>query len=274
MCEVLEVSTSGYYAWLKRPISARAQTNTVLVEKIRKVHQESHKTYGSPRIHAALVKEGVVCGHNRIARLMREEKIFSKRHIRYRRRSLTRHGRCDARNLLNRRFDVAQPNRVWAADITYFWTGSGWLYLAVVMDLYSRRIVGWTMRSRVTEGLAVDALEMAILARNPKEELIHHSDQGSQYSSHTFRTKLQEYRILCSMSYKGDCYDNAVVESFFKTLKSELMGGIRFKTREEAKSRIFEFIEVFYNRRRLHSTLGYLSPVEYELQNMSKSCVH
>ena len=274
MCEVLEVSTSGYYAWLKRPISQRVKTNTVLVEQIRKAHQQSHQTYGSPRIHAALIKEGIICGHNRIARLMREQGIFSKRHIRYRRRSLTSHGRSDARNLVNRRFDVDQPNRIWGADITYFWTGSGWLYLAVVMDLYSRKIIGWTMRSRVTEELAVDALEMAMIARKPTETLIHHSDQGSQYASHTFRAKLQEYDILCSMSYKGDCYDNAVVESFFKTLKSELAGGIRFKTREEAKSRIFEFIEVFYNRKRLHSTLGYLSPVEYELQNMSKSSVH
>ena len=205
---------------------------------------------------------------------MRENGIVSKHHVPRKTGPFTRHGRVDALNLVNRCFQVPTPNRVWVADITYCWTGSGWLYLAVVMDLYSRRIVGWAMRPRITEGLSIDALKMAVEARCPNKSLIHHSDRGSQYSSQTFRAKLEEYGFQGSMSYKGDCYDNAVVESFFKSLKTELCKGVRFKTREEARSLFFEFIEVFYNRKRLHSTLGYLSPVEFERRNVLKSGVH
>lgn len=273
MCRVLDVSKSGYYAWIKRPICLRSMANAGLVAEMKQAYLESRKTYGSPRVHIALQQKDVLCGHNRIARLMRENGIVSRC---YRRKCFvnTRHSRCDEQNLVNRHFDVQEPNRIWAADITCLWTGSGWLYLAVVMDLYSRKIIGWAMRSRITEDITIDALEMAVSNRSPKESLIHHSDQGSQYSSHAFRSRLELHGFKWSMSYKGDCYDNAVIESFFKTLKAELMGGIRFKSREEARSSLFEFIEVFYNKKRLHSTLGYHSPVEYERIALTKPSVH
>ena len=274
MCWVLEVSKSGYYAWMRRPISQRAKTNARLVGEIKKIHEESRKTYGSPRIHVVLQRRNILCGHNRVARLMRLNYIISQRQFHRKRTRATSHGRSLVSNLVNRDFQVARPNSVWAADITYLWAGSGCLYLAVVMDLYSRKIIGWAMQRRMTDDLAINALDMALGQRKPQGQLIHHSDQGSQYASESFRRALQENRILPSMSHKGDCYDNAVVESFFKTIKSELTKQTRFKTREEAQSALFEFIEVFYNRKRLHSTLGYLSPVEFELQNRVESSVH
>ena len=273
MCRVLEVSRSGYYAWVKRPMSQRAKESASLVEQIKTAYTESRKAYGSPRIHRALRRKGITCGHNRIARLMRENEVVSKHHRR-KRSTATRHGRCDSKDLVQRRFDVEEPDHTWAADITHLWTGSGWLYLSVVMDLYSRRIIGWAMRSRMTEELPIDALEMAVLNRAPEGSLIHHSDRGSQYSSHAFQARLERHGFQGSMNYQGDCYDNAVVESFFKSLKTELCRGVRFKTREEAKGMLFEYIEVFYNRERLHSTLDYQSPVEYERINSSELCVH
>ena len=174
------------------------------------------------------------------------------------------HGRLESKNLVNRNFNVPVPNRVWASDITQFWTGSGWLYLAVVMDLFSRRIIGWSMKTTLREELVIDALDMAIEVRGDEVPEIHHSDQGSQYSSFAFRDKLAEHKIQSSMNYKGSCYDNAVVESFFKTLKNELIRTVRLNSREEARSKVFDYIEVFYNRNRLHSSLGYKSPVEFE----------
>lgn len=274
MCRVLEISKSGYYAWAKRPTSQRLRSDDRLVETIRKVYLESRKTYGSPRIHAELICQGIRCGHNRVARLMRLNCIVSQRQFHRKHARATSHGRSLTANLVNRNFDVAKANHVWAADITVLWSGSGWLYLAVVMDLYSRRIIGWAMQSRMTDDLVISALDTALGQRQPRFGLIHHSDQGSQYASDSFRGALEKHHIIPSMSRKGDCYDNAVVESFFKSLKVELCRGVRFKTREEARSKIFEYIEVFYNRKRLHSTLGYQSPVEYEKRNLTKQRVH
>ena len=269
MCEVLSVSRSGYYAWRDRPKSQRGKANEKLLSLIQEVYGQSHKNYGSPRVHKALQKRGLSCGRNRVARLMREYKIIAKRQIRYKRSTSTAHGRSIAKNLLDQQFIVKKPNVVWASDITCFWTGSGWLYLSVVMDLYSRRIIGWAMHRRMTDQLAIDALEMAFIHRQPSKGLLHHSDQGSQYASENFRNRLQINKIQCSMSRKGNCYDNAVVESFFKTLKIEWTYDKKYKTREEAKASLFEFIEIFYNQHRLHSTLGYLSPVDFERKTVS-----
>lgn len=274
MCKALKVSKSGYYAWTKRSTSRRFQANVRLVEDIKRVHIESGKRYGSPRIHAELIRQGIHCGHNRVARLMRLNHIVSQRQFHRKHRQATSHGRNQTSNHVNRNFHVTKPNHVWAADITVLWTGSGWLYLAVVMDLYSRKIIGWATQSRMTEDLVITALNTALGQRKPERGLIHHSDQGSQYASDSFRRTLQGHHIIPSMSRKGDCYDNAVVESFFKSLKVELCKETRFKTREEARSKIFEYIEIFYNRKRLHSTLGYLSPVEYETSNVTKLSVH
>jgi transposase InsO family protein len=274
MCRVLQVSKSGYYAWIRRPVSRRAKTNARLVDEIKFTYTENRKAYGSPRIHVALQKKGIACGHNRVARLMRLNCIIAQRQFRRKHSRATSHGRSLVSNLVNRNFRVSKPNRVWAADITVLWSGSGWLYLAVVMDLYSRRIIGWAMQKRMTDDLTISALKMAVDQRNPKGELVHHSDQGSQYASDSFRQELARHHIAPSMSRKGNCYDNAVVESFFKTLKAEIQKEDRSKTREETRSRIFEYIEVFYNRKRLHSTLGYRSPVEYERINLLKPSVH
>lgn len=269
MCRVLEVSRSGYYAWKRRPESLRSKENKLLAERVREVHARSRRTYGSPRIHRTLQSQGIWCGRNRVAHLMRSYGIVAQRQLRYKRSTATRSGRIFADNLLKRRFNVGVPNRVWAGDLTCFWTGSGWLHLAIVMDLYSRKIIGWAMNRRMTEELTINAVNMALMNRKPKDGLIHHSDQGSQYSSQTFRTLLTQHGVQPSMSRLGNCYDNAVVESFFKTLKIELVKERRFKTREEARTMLFEYIEVFYNRKRLHSTLGYMSPAEYEAKNLT-----
>lgn len=263
MCRVLEVSRSGFYAWKTRGQSQRLQGNEALVKRIRDIYRENRKVYGYPRIHQTLMMQGLRLGRKRVARLMRENGIVAEPHRRMRWKSVYKTA-VAAENLVQRKFCVAEPNRIWAADITEFWTGSGGVHLAVVMDLYSRRIVGWAMHGRMTERLVLNALEMAVLSRRPKGSLVHHSDQGTQYKSHLFQAKLKENNIQLSMSRKGNCWDNAVVESFFKTLKTELQNDAYFASREEARSQLFEYIEVFYNRKRLHSTLGYLSPAQYE----------
>jgi transposase InsO family protein len=264
MCKVLEVSRSGYYSWSKRPESFRRQQDKELQSVIREVFTESRGTYGCPRVHRELRNRGIACGKNRVARLMRKDGLRAKVKRRFKATTDSKHNLPVADNLLQRNFAPEQPDQTWAGDITYVWTGEGWLYLAVVLDLFSRNVVGWAMDKRMTRHLVMNALDMAIKRRKPARGLIHHSDRGSQYASGDFQTLLNKYGIRCSMSRKGDCWDNAPVESFFGTLKQELIFHQRYYARAHAKQNIFEYIERFYNRKRLHSTLGYQSPVDYE----------
>lgn len=264
MCEVLGVSPSGYYAWRGRPPSERQQANERLLVAIRQAHKDSRQTYGSPRIHAALKRQGFEAGRNRIARLMQVNGIVGK--APQRKRPLTTQrdeGAQPAPNLLAQDFTASRPNEKWLADITYIDTAEGWLYLALVMDLYARLIVGWSMAAHMQAGLVKDALWMALGRRLPDPGLLHHSDQGSQYTSFLIQSLLAEHQIQVSMSGVGNCFDNAPMESFIGTLKTECVT-YQFETRAEARAVIFEYIEVWYNRQRLHSSLGYMSPAEYE----------
>lgn len=265
MCGVLGVSSSGYYAWCKRPPSKREMANRELCKKIEVVYNENHKVYGSPRIYHALKKQGVVCSENRVARLMRLRGLRARQTKRFKVTTKRNKAHPVAPNLLNRDFEANRPNQKWLTDITYILTLEGWLYLAAVLDLYSRRIIGWAMSDRMTSDLTVDALKMAIVQRQPELALLHHSDQGSQYTDGTYQALLKNHGIQVSMNGVGSWYDNAPMESFFGTLKSEWVYHRVYRTRDEARSDIFYYIEVFYNRRRLHSSLGYLSPEEYEL---------
>lgn len=271
MCRMLSVSRSGYYAWLVRSESARSVDNRRMLAKIRAIHARSRKTYGSPRVYKKLRADGEICGEGRVARLMAANGIRAKQKRKFRVTTDSRHNLPVAENVLSRQFDVAEPNRVWACDITYIPTGEGWLYLSAVMDLYSRKIVGWSMSDRLERPLVIDALIMAQRRRKPAEGMLHHSDRGSQYASHEYRTDLRMYGMTPSMSRKGDCWDNAPVESFFGTLKTELVHHRKYRTREEARRDIFEYIEVFYNRERLHSSLGYLSPTDFEAAALAKA---
>lgn len=246
-------------------MSKRSKANQNLLKEIQRVYVESRKRYGSPRIYKQLRAEGVFCGRHRVARLMKQNGIVCSRIKRYKCAAKSRQRQLAvAANVLNRQFRVPQPNQVWASDITCFWTGSGWLHLAVVMDLFSRKIIGWAMGNRMIDELSISSLNMALLERRPRQSLLHHSDQGTQYTSDRFQFFLRANRLQCSMSRKGDCYDNAVVESFFKTLKAEIPWHRNFSTREAARKDLFEYIEVFYNRKRLHSALDFKSPVNYE----------
>jgi transposase InsO family protein len=242
----------------------RGAINRALVATIRVIHRESRETYGSPSIWDALIKQGHGVGEHRVARLMRQEGIRAKTVKKWRATTQSNHRLPVALNTLNRQFTVTQPNRVWAGDITYVWTTEGWLYLAVVLDLYSRLVIGWAMGSRLTVELAEQALTMAVANRAPRAGLLHHSDRGSQYAATSYQHLLGEHGITTSMSRKGNCWDNACVESFFGTLKRELVYHQHYATRENATQDIFEYIEVFYNRKRRHSTLGYDSPAEFE----------
>jgi putative transposase len=264
MCRALAVSAAGYYAWRVRPESARSVSDRTTRSAIRVIHRDSRETYGSPRIWDALVKQGHRIGEHRVARLMRQDGIRAKTVTKWRATTQSNHQWPVAANTLNRQFTVAAPNRVWAGDITYVWTLEGWLYLAVLLDLYSRRVVGWAMSQRITVELTEQALTMALAKRAPMAGLLHHSDRGSQYAATSYQRVLAAYGLLPSMSRKGNCWDNACVESFFGTLKRELVDQRRYVTRAEARQDIFEYIEVFYNRQRRHSTLGYHSPAEYE----------
>ena len=264
LCRVLRVSRSGYYAWRARPESARCRANRQLEEQIRQVHTASRGTYGSPRVHAELRAQGVHCSMKRIARVMRRSGIRAHRPRRTRVTTDSRHALPIAENVLQRDFAAPKANTKWAADITYIPTYQGWLYLAVVMDLFSRRIIGWSMQPNLERGLVLDALQMALDRRHPSAQLVHHSDRGSQYASGDYQTRLTAARIQCSMSRPGNCFDNAPVESFFGTLKTELVYQQAFATRQAARQAIFEYIEVFYNQQRRHSALGYRSPAEYE----------
>nr|WP_143017541.1 IS3 family transposase [Catalinimonas alkaloidigena] len=264
MCRVLEVSPSGYYAWCKRPESRRNRENSKLVMAIKEVHKGSGQTYGSPRIYQELAARGMPCSENRIARLMHLEGIQAKKVRRFKVTTDSKHKMPVAENLLDRQFAPELPDEKWGADITYIWTGQGWLYLAVVLDLFSRRVVGWQMQSTLERSLVVNALKMALKNRRPTAELLHHSDRGSQYASQEYQQLLALAEVSCSMSRKGNCWDNAPVESFFATLKRERVYHRHYTTRAEAKRDIFQYIEVWYNRKRRHSSLGYLSPVKYE----------
>ena len=267
MCDVLEVSRSGYYAWSRCQKSRREQANESLKPEVKRVFLESKRRYGSPRVHKQLMIEGIACGRHRVAKLMRAQELMARRKRKYRKVWSERDYRANARNVLNREFDVKEPNKVWATDVSYFWTQSGWIHLAIVMDLYSRRIIGWSMHKRVDQSLTRDALEMALSQREPQKGLIHHSDQGAEYTNYAYQGFVKEHNMVASMSRRGECHDNAVVESFFKSIKVELVKQQKFRTPEEARSAIFEYIEIFYNRKRLHSTLGYVAPVEYERTN-------
>jgi putative transposase len=264
MCRIFSVSRSGYYSWLKRGKSLRAKENESLLKKIRRIHQESLQTYGSPRIRLALRQEGIRCTRKRIARLMRENGIVSKTKKRFKLTTHSSHSRPVAPNLINRDFTAPVPDKVWTSDITFIRTRQGWLYLAVFLDVYSRRIVGWAMKSRMTDQLVIDALKQAFRHRKAPEGLIIHSDRGSQYCSRSFKELLDQMRYRQSMCATGNCFDNAITESFFGTLKTELVSHHRYDTRDEARRSIFKYIEIFYNRTRIHSSLGGLSPYQYE----------
>lgn len=264
LCRMLGVSKSGYYAWKMRPPSKRSREDAVLLEKIRQVHERSRSTYGYPRVHAELRALGIRCGRRRVARLMREAGLQGC--TRGRKRKTTRRDprATPAPDLVKRNFCATAPGRLWTADITYVRTGEGFLYLSFVLDVYSRRIVGWSMASHLRTELVVEALEMAVWRRKPAAGLVHHSDRGTQYTALSFGKKLEEVGIVPSMGRAGSALDNAISESFVSTLKCELIHRRRFPTREAARSAIFEYLEAFYNRRRLHSALGYMSPESYE----------
>lgn len=267
LCDVLRVSRSGFYAWLGRPRSPRARRREELAGQVRAAHERSRGTYGSPRVAADLKSHGIRACENTVAKVMREHGIRSKVVRRFRVRTTdSAHGHPVADNLLNRDFAAARPDAKWAADLTYVPTDQGWLYVAAVIDLCSRRVVGWAMADHLRASLCTEALGMALDRRKPSpgNELVHHSDRGVQYACREYRELLDEHGITCSMSGRGDCYDNAVAESFFKTLKVELVYHEHYRTREEAMRSIFEYVECWYNRRRLHSALGYRSPEQYE----------
>jgi transposase InsO family protein len=264
MCQVLGVSPGGYYGWRHRPESPAALRRRTLVDAIRDVHGEAKARYGSPRIHAELEARGQACCVNTVAKLMRRHGLAAKTGRKFRCTTDSDHGHPVAENLLDRRSEPGATDRVWSADITYVPTREGWLYLAAVEDLHSRRIVGWSMSERIDSRLVVDALEMAIARRLPGVGLMAHSDRGSQYASEHDQRLLAGHGITCSMSRRANCWDNAPVESFFASLKKELIHGEDYATRDEARASIFEYIEVFYNRVRRHSALGYRSPDEYE----------
>ncbi len=264
LCGTLEVSPAGYYAWRQRPTSVRRQRRDSLAVEIRAIHAEVKARYGSPRIHAELIARGQDCCVNTVAKLMRDAGIAAKTARKFRCTTDSNHDLPVADNLLDRQFDPAAPNASWVADITYVPTREGWLYLAAVEDLYSRRVVGWSMADHLESRLVVDALEMAVQQRWPDEGLLAHSDRGSQYASEHYRRLLARNGIECSMSRRANCWDNAPMESFFASLKKELIHDADFVTRAEARGAIFEYIEVFYNTKRRHSSLGYVSPAEYE----------
>jgi len=263
MCRNLNVSKAGYYAWREREHSRRRERDTEIVRAIREIHLESRARYGRPRIHVELRKRGFRVSGKRVARLMRAHEIRGKKR-RYSRSAATSSGTyATAPNILNRQFRASGPNQKWVTDITYFPTGEGWLYLAVVIDLYSRRVVGWSMNDRIDTALALSALEMALEYRRSKG-LILHSDRGSQFACRAYANYLLDHGITASMSRKGNCWDNAVVESFFASIKVELRPERTWKTRSQARSAIFEYIEAWYNPKRRHSANDYLSPIEYE----------
>ena len=265
ICRVLRVSRSGFYAWQRRGPSPRQRRQEELIGKIKTAYAQSRGLYGSPRVYRALLIDGQVVSRNTVAKLMRQERIRARTRRRFVPRTTdSRHQKPVANNLLARDFAAEAPNRKWVADITYVPTNQGWLYLAAVLDCFSRKIVGWAMADHLQTDLASDALTMALERRGPAKGLLHHSDRGVQYASEDYQQLLSRHGMRVSMSGKGDCWDNAVMESFWATLKTELIYPSRYQTHEQARASIFEYTEVFYNRQRLHSSLGYVSPESFE----------
>jgi putative transposase len=269
MCDVLEVSSSGYYAWRGRPESRRSREDRKLKAIIRSVFEESRQTYGSPRIHDELRDRDIRCGRKRVARLMKEDQLTPKKARRFRRTTVAEPDHPKAPNVLGREFSVNAPDTAWVGDITYLWTQEGWLYLAVLLDLFSRRVVGWSVRPHLGQELAIAALDRALFERGVPEGLLHHSDRGCQYTSNEYQKKLKGNHLTVSMSRKGDCWDNAVAESFFATLKVEL--GDSFSSRQAANDALFDYIEVFYNRQRRHTSIGSISPAEAEARFFNRA---
>lgn len=267
LCAALGVSRSGYYDWLARAPSPRAQVNAALVNEMQQIHGEVYRSYGSPRMHVELLHRGYAASRGRVERLMRAHGIRAERANRHRRCRRHREVQPPEPNHLDRQFHAAGPNQKWVSDITFIETRQGWLYLAIVLDLYSRAIVGWSMRHRLTADIVRDALHMAVQHRGSAKGALVHSDQGSQYTSKEYRQDLAAFGMIPSMSRKGECHDNAVAESFFHTMKDELTGGGMFRTRSDARQAIFRYIELFYNRKRRHSYLGYQAPMAYERMN-------
>jgi len=266
LCRTMQVCRGGFYAWKKRGKSVRQQQNETLTEQIKAAYEESDETYGSPRIYKELNEAGIAGSEKRIARLMRLHNLRAVKPKRFVVTTDSDHEMPVAKNLLARTFEAETPDTRWTADITYIWTSQGWLYLAIILDLFSRRIVGWAMDHNIERSLVLSALEMAIAGRNPSPEMLCHSDRGSQYASEDYQKRLKKAGIVCSMSRKGNCWDNAPTESFFASLKKEMVYRTSFATREQARMAIFGWIEVWYNRKRRHSTLGYLSPEAFERQ--------
>lgn len=266
LCRVLEVSRAGFYAWLDRPPAPHTQADERLGLEIAAIHAESRQRYGSPRVHAELGARGHRTSRKRVARLMRQHGLAGRRRRRFRATTDSRHAFPVAANVLARQFEQAAPDVAWVTDITYIATGEGWLYLAAILDLCSRAVVGWAVSERITRELTLEALDMALRRRRPLDGLLHHSDRGSQYASGDYQAVLTEAGIVCSMSRRGNCWDNAVAESFFATLKVELVHDATWETRATARAELFEYIEVFYNGQRRHSSLGYLSPRAFERQ--------
>lgn len=269
LCRVLDVSRSGFHAWCRRPPAPRRRSDAQLAAQVIAVHTRSRKTYGSPRVHAELQANGVRVGKKRVERLMRENGLEARRKRRFRKTTDSKHSHPIAPNVAARKFEVAAPNRVWAADVTAIWTLEGWLYLAVMLDLFSRRVVAWAVSANNDTLLALDALRAGLRARRPAAGLVHHSDRGSPYASADYRAALARHGLVASMSRKGDCWDNAVAESFFGTLKAELVDHERYPTHAAARRSIGDYIETFYNIERRHSFLDYLNPIEFELRSVS-----
>jgi len=264
LCAMLEVSISGFRAWKRGGIPGRKRlTDTQMLTVIRAIHAELKGAYGSPRMVRELRQRGFTAGKERIERLMRENGIRARHKRRYKVTTDSKHGLPVAENLLAREFSPSAPNQVWTSDITYLWTDEGWLYLAVVLDLFNREVIGWSLKPRMTSDIVTDALTMAWFRRRPAPGVLHHSDRGSQYASKAFQDKLREFGMTCSMSRKGNCWDNAPTESWFNSFKNERYHGHRYATHADMKAAAFEYIEVFYNRKRQHSTLGYRSPLQY-----------
>jgi len=264
LCRTLQVSRAGFYAWSRRPPSAHASADDRLGLEVAAIHAETRHRYGSPRVHAELADRGYRISRKRVARLMRERGLRGRRRRRFRVTRHSNHRQPVAPNTLARQFTCSRPDTAWVTDITYLWTAEGWLYLAAILDLYSRFAVGWAVSERLTDEIALVALNMALTRRRPSQGLLHHSDRGSQYASADYQATLQQAGIVCSMSRRGNCWDNAVAESFFATLKIELVREETWTTRAAARAALFEYIEVFYNGQRRHSTLGYLSPRAFE----------